>query len=90
MVGRTSIQSRDEPRCGEPQQKNQTPRGQPSRETSTFAKATADKGNTGTQENLEMEGWRGRLCPARFLALMNIAQTSAARLFALTVPAAKG
>jgi hypothetical protein len=22
---------------------------------------------TGTQENLEMEGWRGRLCPARFL-----------------------
>ena len=39
-------------------QKNRNPRGQPSRKT----------GNTGTQENLEMEGWRGRLCPARFLA----------------------
>jgi len=49
-------------------QKNRNPRGQPSRKTSTFAKATADKGNTGTQENLKTEGWRGRLCPARFLA----------------------
>jgi hypothetical protein len=49
-------------------QKNRNPREQPSRKTSTFAKATADKGNTGTQENLEMKGWRGRLCPARFPA----------------------